>query len=262
MVGNLFLIALAASTLGQASDPSPHSDLALSLAAVDPGKSVTIAATITLEPKWHCYWVNPGDNGTPTMLTFRSPLGWKHIQTTWATPHRLDSQGMTAFGYEDKAVALITFSVAPSLAKKPASLTVDGNWLVCQEACVPASQSSSVSISAESMQTKRVLNAQLVGLFPVPDHGKIVTSAARAGEDHVLRVSRIGGLDETSFQFFPDAPGLTDHGAPVAKETATGWELVLKKSPYADKAPRVISGILTFRADRMEKAYKIYQVVR
>lgn len=258
----MFLAAVVAFSMGQSADSSPHSDLKLKVLGGEPGRFVTIATIIELEDKWHCYWVNPGDSGMATSIALTLPPGYKAKAPRWATPHRLVSQGLTAFGYEGRAVALIDIELPPAAKANDFLVVADGSWLVCEEACVPARQQAMLRIDRATQASLEPVDSEWIRELPVPDHGKVALSAGKTGDGYVIRVADISGVQADSFQFFPEALEVTDHGLPTAVRTARGWELLIKKSPYASKEPRVIAGVLTYRAQDRDFAHKIYLPIR
>src|SRR5258705_12809831 len=85
-------------------------------AAVVPGGTLTVALNEAIRKNWHTYWVNPGDSGAPTAITWHLPTGWTAGEIQWPYPKRLPVGPLMNFGYEDQ-VALLTDVKAPADAK-------------------------------------------------------------------------------------------------------------------------------------------------
>src|SRR5258705_2639492 len=107
-------------------------------AAVSPGGTVTVALNEAIRKEWHTYWVNPGDSGAPTAITWHLPPGWTAGEIQWPYPKRLPVGPLMNFGYEDQ-VALLSDLKAPADAKPgdKGMLSADVMWLVCSDVCLP-----------------------------------------------------------------------------------------------------------------------------
>src|SRR3982751_3346550 len=72
---------------------SEHSELA-------PGQSLQLGLLLRHEPHWHTYWINPGDSGLPTTVTWTLPEGLKTQDIAWPMPKRFDVGGLYNFGFD------------------------------------------------------------------------------------------------------------------------------------------------------------------
>ena len=115
-----------------------HARLIAESDTVAPGGTVTIAFEQVIRPGWHTYWLNPGDVGQPTTLTWSLPAGWKAGALQWPYPIRLPVGPFMDFGYEGK-VWILTTLTAPADAKPGDTVTLKAavSWLVCKEVCIP-----------------------------------------------------------------------------------------------------------------------------
>src|SRR3954464_4794924 len=50
-----------------------EAELVSDRAAVQPGKTTTIAVRLKMERGWHTYWQNPGESGLPTSIVWKLP---------------------------------------------------------------------------------------------------------------------------------------------------------------------------------------------
>ncbi len=83
----LFWVLPAAAQID--GTPKVHARLVAEHFTVFPGGTVAVALEQTIAPGWHTYWVNPGDVGQPTTLTWSLPPGWKAGPLQWPYPKRL-----------------------------------------------------------------------------------------------------------------------------------------------------------------------------
>ncbi len=112
--------------------------LVADVAAIQPGRSFTVGLYFRIEPGWHIYWENSGDAGLPIRVRWNVPEGFHVSPLRWPTPRRYtESGGMTAFGYQDEAMLLVTLTPPASLPEGEVPLEAAADWLVCKEVCIP-----------------------------------------------------------------------------------------------------------------------------
>ena len=106
--------------------------------AVVPGGSAWLGLHFVHEPHWHTYWINPGDSGLATKLSWSLPAGFRAGDIIWPAPQRFDVGGLFNFGYKGDIVLPLQLDV-PADAKpgSTAQLAVEARWLVCREKCIP-----------------------------------------------------------------------------------------------------------------------------
>jgi len=139
LVTALFALAVAAPAAAQVDDgPKVHARLVAESASVAPGGTVSVAFEQVIRPKWHTYWLNPGDVGQPTTLSWSLPAGWKAGALEWPYPMRLPVGPFMDYGYEGK-VWILTTLTAPADATPGTAITLNAkaSWLVCKEICIP-----------------------------------------------------------------------------------------------------------------------------
>ncbi len=104
-----------------------------------PGSTVTVAITMTPQPGWHDYWINPGDAGTPLELEWNLPKGVIAGPIRAPVPKLLWVFGFANYVYEDRHAFLIDLTVPKDMvpgAKLPIGVQV--NWSECTDKiCVP-----------------------------------------------------------------------------------------------------------------------------
>lgn len=107
--------------------------------SVSPGSITNLAFQITLKPKWHTYWVNPGDSGAPPRLDFTASRGLRVVSVDLPFPERFETGPLMSFAYKDEVLFPIRLEVDSKV--KPGdqlSLKLNAEWLVCEEVCIPA----------------------------------------------------------------------------------------------------------------------------
>ena len=106
--------------------------------ALVPGRSSTLGLRFVHEPHWHTYWINPGDSGLATKLSWKLPREFHAGEIAWPAPQRFEVGGLFNFGYGGDVLLPVQLDVPASA--KPGStvqLSVEARWLVCREECLP-----------------------------------------------------------------------------------------------------------------------------
>lgn len=136
----LAVILLFASVAGPAQAANHiGATLVAESAAPSAGGTTTIALRMRPEPKWHGYWMNPGDAGFPARLEWTLPKGVTIAEPRYPVPERLVIAGLMNHIYHGEYALLARLEVPAGLAagtKLPIKLSAD--WLACtDEICVP-----------------------------------------------------------------------------------------------------------------------------
>lgn len=217
--------------------------------AVAPGKPFEVAITLRIEKGWHVYWSNPGDTGVPTSVSWTLPKGWKASPLRFPTPSRMEAVGLAAFGYENSLVLLTTLTPPPNAVQGTTpKLSAKVAWLACiEEMCVGGSKvvSTTVKVAAKSGSATHKAEALFISArknLPKPLTGMTVTAKATASGTTLVVRGRPGA--KSAF-FFPEGAEMASASSPQAfRATTGGFELDLRKSEYANRPPKKMSGIL------------------
>lgn len=235
------------------SDSNPSfGDLVAEFENAVPGQPFQVALRIQMAPKWHVYWMNPGDSGLPPTLNLNLPEGWEKSELDFPFPDRYAVGPLMSYGYEDEV--LYFFTLTPP-ADTPIGTTVniggEANWLVCRELCLPDGNEVSLSITfAENAgaptefaerfaETRRMLPVKIDGLQ---------ATAELEGETIILRVVAPAGVTwaEGEYYFFASTDDIVEHPDPQPV-TIEGDVLILQipTSIFFDPtATETISGLL------------------
>lgn len=107
-------------------------------ASVPEGGKVRLVLEHTPSPKWHTYWVNAGDAGLPTRISWNLPDGMTAGDAAWPAPKMLPTLGLNSFGYDGKTSAVIVVTNRSGLAVgETLPVTARVNFLVCESQCIP-----------------------------------------------------------------------------------------------------------------------------
>lgn len=222
--------------------------------SVQPGKPFTVAVRLQMDEGWHTYWKNPGDSGLATKVTWNLPSGVQVGDLQWPFPERIDQGGVVSFGYEKEVLLLAEMTVSEAV-KPGTTVTVSAavEWLECKDLCKPGEATVSMRLpvtrSAPEIDPRRTrqfreARSKLPRLCP-----DLQIHASYAPPEYVLSLSgsHLGRQDEGRVFFFPNTPGVIDHGVAQAVERLnSGLRVHLKASPYAAKKAEHIRGVLVF----------------
>jgi thiol:disulfide interchange protein DsbD len=116
-----------------------------------PGQPFDAGLRMKMIPKWHTYWVNPGDAGLATKIAWALPDGFVAGPIVWPHPQRLPVGDLVNFGYENETL-LITPLTAPAgiSAGQTLALKAHASWLVCEVECVPEQADLTVEVKVGS----------------------------------------------------------------------------------------------------------------
>jgi DsbC/DsbD-like thiol-disulfide interchange protein len=159
-MNRLAIICLLLLLIPSGVDAQPKSDLVqvelmADVSAVKPGEPFRIGVLLHIAPRWHVYWLNPGDSGLATSVHFKLPAGFKAGPVQFPVPRRLMQPGdVVNYGYEDQVLLLA--KVTPPSDLKPGAelaITADLRWLCCKEVCLPGSAKAQLTLASAATAT-------------------------------------------------------------------------------------------------------------
>lgn len=145
----LFIAAVLPLEVRAATIETDHvkADIVVRNQVTAPGETTDIAIRHKLAPKWHTYWINPGDSGDAPIVEFDLGEGGEAGGLRFPTPSRLPYPPLLNFGYKDSFTLLGSITVPPDWpAGTPYRVPVRIDWLVCEEICIPEGGSGEVEI--------------------------------------------------------------------------------------------------------------------
>jgi len=64
-----------------------------------PGQTFWVGLHQRISPKWHAYWMNPGDSGEPPRIEWALPSGFTAGEIAWPFPERIPAGPAMTYGY-------------------------------------------------------------------------------------------------------------------------------------------------------------------
>jgi thiol:disulfide interchange protein DsbD len=251
----LLALLFAAPAVAQEDGPKVMARLVAEGQAA-PGGKVTIALEEKIAPHWHTYWINPGDAGAPTTITWSVPQGWTAGAIQWPRPMRVPFGPLMDYGYEGKLWLLSDIAV-PADAKPGETVTLKAqvSWLVCRDVCIPEDATLSIPVTiASSSDSKSGVDAGVArdfaearALLPVASPWKM-TYALGQNLDLYVAAPGLAAAHPVEADFFPLKSGIIKGIAPQVMGFADGG-LVLRLTPD-DKAKNggPLDGVLVLKS--------------
>ncbi|MEZ5994911.1 MAG: protein-disulfide reductase DsbD family protein [Hyphomonadaceae bacterium] len=247
----LFVLALAALA-GPARADNVDIGLHSSRAAIAPGERFTIAFRETIRQGWHTYWLNPGDSGEPTELSWRPAPGFTIGEIQWPAPTAIPFAMLVNYGYAGEVLFPIEVT-APANARvgSTVTLTADAFWLVCSDVCIPEEGTVSLTLPVEAQGRDDLeWNARIAeAVANLPRRDSAVQAAISAGSPARLSV----GLPEAQAirnpRFFAFDRDAVQASAPQRPRVGSGGvSFSLTPGVDGNLGEGALSGVITYEA--------------
>ena len=185
-------------------------------AAVEAGKPFELGVLLTIKPKWHIYWTNPGDSGDPTTVTWKLPPGFSAGPLKYPTPLRFEQEGpVISFGYEDRVLLSATITPPADLpAGRTLKFAADAAWMSCETICYPGSGSAALELPVGAAraseqseifaQTEETRPVMLQKNDEVVRDARIVSTVGASGGELTVTIDW-AGRPPANIDFFPPA---------------------------------------------------------
>jgi thiol:disulfide interchange protein/DsbC/DsbD-like thiol-disulfide interchange protein len=234
-------------------DASLYSDVELvsDRAAVRPGEIFDVALRVTMEPGWHNYWINPGDAGMPTRITWDLPEGVTAGEIRWPYPEWIEAPPFASYAYKNEVLLLTDIAVSEEFSAPTLDLMAEAEWLVCDEVCYTGSALLSLSlpvgdVPAEDPRWSAPLAAARAALpAPLPEGWSV--SGETTSDGYALLLAPAAGWEQSfeGVRFFPYETGVIRHAAaqPIT-HNAEGVVFTLARSEFAQGTPGRLAGVL------------------
>ncbi len=237
-ISKILIVALllhGAYALSAARVPANvKADLISEVTAIVPGERFHVLLRQNIREGWHTYWINPGDSGAATRLTWELPEGFSAGEIQYPYPERAPYGPLMNFGYHDQALFLVEITVPENIAQSEITLKADAEWLVCADICIPedAELSLTLPVAAKSI-TPTFIDEETSTLFEAAREKiprKIgFESTFRVEAGSLILAIQMGEIQPhrlESVDYFPYVVGVMDNPAEqVLKRTDGGFEL-------------------------------------
>ena len=214
--------------------------------SISPGGTLQVGLVLTMEEKWHVYWINAGDSGDPPKIKWTLPAGITAGPMQFPIPQRLPLGPLMDFGYEETAAFPVLLTAAPNLKPGPVHLDAQVSWLVCAAVCIPGKahlgMDLNVAPNSPPGQMVGALGQALQSLpKPLPQNRKFTVAG---GKDAFL-LTLTTGKKEADAEFYPFDPDQIVNAADQdAEPTADGIRILVKRAPELTTLPAQLHGLV------------------
>ena len=184
-----------------------------------PGESLWLALRMDHDENWHTYWMNPGDAGKPTEITWQLPEGLEAGEIVWPVPERFELPAdLVDFGYTDEIFLLTEISIPENYSATSLQISAEAQWLECEDICIPGGANVSLDIPVAG-NGKTVADTRWVQGFEsvrkdLPREDIVLDSMfSISGEEINLLVQATESIfeDAQSVTFIPDTHRVLDY---------------------------------------------------
>ncbi|WP_263385267.1 protein-disulfide reductase DsbD family protein [Granulicella arctica] len=213
--------------------------------AIAPGGTQQVGLVITLEEKWHVYWLNAGDAGQPPKITWTLPAGITAGPMQFPIPSRLPNATLMDYGYEDTVAFPVQLTAAASVKPGPVHLDAQVHWLVCREVCIPGKAHLGLTLNVTPGATVGPMVGALgqsISLIPTPLPAGSTFSVKGGKTDLVLTL--ITGKSEDDAEFYPaDQDQIVNAAEQDITALPNGVQLRIQRAPELTKLPDQLHGV-------------------
>ena len=111
-------------------------------------ESFYVGVRLQMQDGWHTYWENPGDSGSPFNATWTTDAGVIVENVSWPTPQTIPYPPLMTYGYEGDII--FPFQVFRSLDTELTEISLDFDFLICADICVPEQAKLTLDLTTAS----------------------------------------------------------------------------------------------------------------
>jgi thiol:disulfide interchange protein len=260
------VLGLFACATAHAADVTDHVEAALiaETTALKAGDADNwIALRLLPDKGWHTYWINPGDSGIPTKITWTLPDGVSAGDIVWPYPERHSLGELTNYGYGGETLHLVPVRVSAKWpAGKMVEMKAEAHWLVCADICIPGTVHLSLSLPVSTDPQPdagwREAFEHAHAAVPVP-RSDWAAHFTVAGSDLSLDVagSDLDGAD--AIEMFPVANDLVNHASTqrVVFDSPGHLRLSQHVSNYFVQPPATVDAVFVVKRKSGAHAYRV-----
>ena len=115
---------------------------------VSPGKPLWLGLLIRHAPEWHTYWMNPGDSGLATTLSWELPAGTSAGADRVADAEAPARRAARQLRLRRHAAAAGARHGGADFRGASLDVKLRADWLVCKVECLPQSGEFSLRVPA------------------------------------------------------------------------------------------------------------------
>ena len=197
-------------------------------------ESFFVGVRLEMQDGWHTYWENPGDSGNPFNARWSTDAGVIIENVSWPTPQTIPYPPLMTYGYEGDVV--FPFQVFRSLDTELTEISVDFDFLICADICIP--EKATLTLDLTSASSSDLLD-QAISALPT----KLISTKSYVNADE-LKVTFRSPKEFSSAYIFPRQSNLFAYtpNQAIAKIDENIYEITL---PLVQDDIESFSGIIS-----------------
>jgi thiol:disulfide interchange protein DsbD len=197
-------------------------------------ESFYVGVRLEMQEGWHTYWENPGDSGSPFEAKWNVDEGVIVENVEWPTPVTIPYPPLMTFGYEGDVV--FPFKVFRSLDSELSTISVDFDFLICADICIPEKASLTLDLSSAA---SNVLVDEAIQQLPL----KIIQTESVVESDSLKTKFKFSQPIKDAY-IFPRQDNLFAY-TPTQQLVSLGDDLYEITVPVLNDEVASVSGILS-----------------
>ena len=269
MLPALFLLVSSASTLAQApvssvvTTPQIRAELmAYAPQGVQAGQPLWLGLQLTHQAGWHTYWLNPGDSGLATQLSWQLPDGMQAGDALWPSPRMIPVGDMVNHGFEGTVLLAVPVRIDKSFKPGTAEVRLQADWLVCKQECMPQSGQfvlklpAAASIADHGLAFEQLLSEQPLVLSPSTQ------TAQLNAQGLALQIRGLpAAVNGHGLKVFADSPEVLASGLGMngGGESVNGvWHMTAPLHRMRSTEPEAIGLLLVDESQTPHQAWRVH----
>jgi thiol:disulfide interchange protein DsbD len=225
---------------------------------VNGGETIRIGLEETIHPKWHVYWKNPGDSGTPTEINWELPTGFSVSELEFPAPLKIAYPPLTNYGHEGQPVFLQNLTLPDSIPAGSITLNATVNLLVCYDICIPETHKVSLTLNGDQQAEPQKIKAA-EALLPLNKDWP--ASYLKKDENFELRITLedITDLKQAkNIAIFPeDWGGVYNNADATLQILDTGFSLTQKAGERDFRELGDLGVVITYDIENQKEAIRV-----
>jgi thiol:disulfide interchange protein/DsbC/DsbD-like thiol-disulfide interchange protein len=269
---SLGLVSPACAQVGPRAADLVQAELLAEPSAIRPGEPFWVGVRLRMKERWHTYWLNPGDTGLPTEVTWTLPEGFSADPLVFPAPERIPVGELVNYGYEGEVVLLARIQPPAGLSPgRDVTLRAAVNYLVCERECIPGEASIATQIAvARPGETlapgaERDVFARARAAEPIPspfaarveanEHTIVLHLATPGLARDTIRAATFFPFDDTAIRHAaPQTLGFDEGGLTLALTRAEGARGPVTALPGVLRLDEVLDGTVSRQALQIGEA--------
>lgn len=220
--------------------------------AIQPGTTFWLGVQLDMVESVHTYWKNPGNSGLPTRIKWNLPHGFIAGDILWPAPEKFVTASEVTYGYSDRVILVVPIQSPEALSEKTVKLSAKVSWLACSDVCIPGDANISIELPvAKSSKTKDTEASQLwqkmMNRIPRQSSDWQMKAFVKNNRIQIRLIATKNHEDIQDMQFFIEQENVVDHSNIYKiKNRKNTYQITYKSSPYSQKLPSLIKGVLVY----------------